>query len=198
MMIWLAACLCLAPASAFLQPANVVHMRGHKALHASPETSNVPQTAECLSRGSFVTTCTSFASVLVAASSQPGQAQAIGDLPELATEQRFISAVLLNTPDATDAVRFFTKGLGMKVSGAKESPTGESISELSFGPTGPFMPADFVPGVTSFNGYGGHVALELVEPEANPEHLTFTSLLFSCSASSGMVLTYIPNLIKPI
>lgn len=96
----------------------------------------------------------------------PAPSLAVGTLPETASMPQVAMQGTVRVSTSGPVVDFLTKGLGMSVlkreqyvvNGKKATTT-----TVGFGPQQLAIPEDFVPGVSSFLGYGGHFSLQLVE-----------------------------------
>lgn len=103
------------------------------------------------------------AGVLGAASFAPvPSAQAIGELAEWAPDQRFAQHLVINVPDMEAALAFYIQGLQLQVLRTR-LVGGMNSTFVGFGPETLTQPPDFTLGVSSFNMYGAHFALELNE-----------------------------------
>jgi hypothetical protein len=71
--------------------------------------------------------------------------------------------------DLAPLVAFLTEGLFMNVLRTRVSEGGAAITTMGFGPEQYDVPVDFVPGISSFEEYGAHFSLDLVEtPTGDP------------------------------
>ena len=106
------------------------------------------------------------AAAAVAGCAFPAPSLAVGTLPETANMPQVAMQGTVRVSTTGPVVDFLTKGLGMSVlkreqyvvNGKKATTT-----TVGFGPQQLAVPEDFVPGVSSFLGYGGHFSLQLVE-----------------------------------
>lgn len=81
---------------------------------------------------------------------------------ETQSQSRFAHSALLKVADIDEAVRFYTDGLGMTIlRSSLDRDTGLNSTVLAYGPEQLRAPLDFIPGVSSFAGYGGHFCLEV-------------------------------------
>ncbi len=102
--------------------------------------------------------------LLGAAGAPPLAARAIGTLPEFASLDRVPSHLSLNVEDLDACLTFMETGLKMKKLREASGPEYDSVF-LGYGPAPYSKPPGFLPGVSSFDDYGAHFALELRAPK---------------------------------
>ena len=93
-------------------------------------------------------------------------ALAVGTLPETTKLPRVAVQGSVRVSSSAPLVDFLTKGLGFTVLRREQySVNGKRAitTTVGYGPEQLAVPTDFAPGVTSFQGYGGHFTLQLVE-----------------------------------
>mmetsp|Transcript_63402 Transcript_63402/g.119075 ORF Transcript_63402/g.119075 Transcript_63402/m.119075 type:complete len:407 (-) Transcript_63402:127-1347(-) len=94
----------------------------------------------------------------------PRQSLALGTLPETQPLSRAMSQMVVRVTDTQSMVAFCVKGLGMAVRRSYSRPSdGVLVTILSYGPEEFAIPAEFVPGISSFAEYGSHFSLQLEE-----------------------------------
>mmetsp|Transcript_42240 Transcript_42240/g.132281 ORF Transcript_42240/g.132281 Transcript_42240/m.132281 type:complete len:323 (-) Transcript_42240:32-1000(-) len=93
----------------------------------------------------------------------PPASAKIGTIPEYAENAGAMRALTVNSVDVEKSVNFYTVGMGMTVLQEPKVVGGKRTAVLAYGPTEMRVPKAFVPGVSSFAEYGGHVALRLQE-----------------------------------
>lgn len=114
-----------------------------------------------IDRGAFVrTSAILLAGGGIASAVAPDPARAIGDIFEFKDQARFAQHVSIQVPNMDDALNFWIKGVGMEVLRTSATPQ-QNTTVLGFGPEALQQSPSFVPGVSSFNSYGGHLSLEL-------------------------------------
>lgn len=114
-------------------------------------------------RGSFVHTSAMLLATGGVLATAPRPSSAIGDLFEFKDQDRFAQHLTVQVPNMNDALRFWLDGVGMKVLRTSASRQ-YNTTVVGFGPEALQQPPDFVPGVSSFQGYGGHFGIELNSP----------------------------------
>jgi len=119
-------------------------------------------TGEGSGRREFLNQAAGLASLAVGTGALAAPAQAIGDLVEFAGDARFLQSLEVNVPNLAEALPFYTVALSMKVL-RTSIVDGRNVTFLGYGPEQLTTPPDFIPGVSSFNTYGGHFSLKLVE-----------------------------------
>ena len=90
----------------------------------------------------------------------------MGTLPETTKLPRVAVQGSVRVSSSAPLVDFLTKGLGFTVLRREQySVNGKRAitTTVGYGPEQLAVPTDFAPGVTSFQGYGGHFTLQLVE-----------------------------------
>ncbi|EKU21768.1 hypothetical protein NGA_0175600 [Nannochloropsis gaditana CCMP526] len=92
----------------------------------------------------------------------PNAANAIGELPEWASNPRFTQHLVINVPDMAAALSFYMDGLQMHVLRSR-LVGGQNSTFVGYGPETLKTPKAWYPGVSSFSMYGAHFVLELNE-----------------------------------
>jgi len=92
----------------------------------------------------------------------PNAANAIGELPEWASNPRFTQHLVINVPDMAAALSFYIDGLQMQVLRSR-LVGGQNSTFVGYGPETLKTPKAWYPGVSSFSMYGAHFVLELNE-----------------------------------
>ena len=106
--------------------------------------------------------------VAFAAAAAPAPSIAVGTLPETAPLEKVAVQGIVRVSTTASVLDFLTKGLGMTVLRREKYKVNDKTAittTVAFGPEQLSIPTDFVPGISSFAGYGGHFKLQLVEIE---------------------------------
>ncbi|CEL95464.1 unnamed protein product [Vitrella brassicaformis CCMP3155] len=97
----------------------------------------------------------------------------MGTLPETQNLERYIQHAVVNVPKMDDALNFYTRGLGMRVIRTRTNPAKtNNVTFVGYGPETLDLKRvenGFRPGISSYNEYGAHFTLELIEKRVPPE-----------------------------